>query len=231
MKKLFLKSLVFCTFAFSMLSCNETMDMYGENGQGRGLVQRKNPIDYEQFALDLDSLGALYERDVIVYGVPDIEYQSIIRLTESAMRRIGEREVGSTFVLITIDGIERDSIPSIRGAISGNYENITPGSHVFEKSIYPILPENTTISWSNQGADVSMPPYTIISQNITIDASQENVSLSGRFSIHYDTDDILFPIYIPGITPNPSNIIAYGFSGVSNEEDTWEIHPYAGPNP
>jgi len=226
MKKLFLKSLVFCTFAFSMLSCNETMDMYGENGQGRGLVQRKNPIDYEQFALDLDSLGALYERDVIVFGVPDIEYPSVIRLTANVMRKIGEKERNNAFVLITSDGIEKDSINGIRGVIPGNNENISPGSHEFKKSDYPFLIDDVTINWSNLGVSVSMEEgYPVTVRNIQTIVHLNYISISGEICVH---DEPFSPDPFSGTKPIHEE---YGFSGMSHENESWEIHPYSSPYP
>ncbi len=224
MKKLFNCYLVLFTFAFGMMSCSDTMGLYSDEGIDTKVLPRRFPIDYGRLANDLDSLGLLYGRDILVYGVPDIEYQSVLKLTANAMRSISEREVGNCFVLITDDEIVKDSLSGHRSVNPDSNEYVTTGSYTFEKIIYPFLLEDVTIGWSNHGPSVSMIGYTINARNIRMEVSPDFVTLSGHFSVIVDS-----------IISHPSNNMtswpAYGFYGVSGEEDTWEIHPFAEPYP
>lgn len=223
MKKVFYFCVVFFTFAVCMMSCSETMGLYEDEGFGMKVAQRQFPVDYDQLANDLDSLGLLYGRDVIVYGVPDIEYQSVLKLTANAMRSISEREVGNCFVLITDDEIVKDSLSGHRSVNPESNENVEPGSHTFFKTPGSFLVADITISWSNQGAFASITDgYYINARHIDMIVESDCVRIDGHVSVVKDGEIV----YFDPVTHDPLYSIAYGFSGVSN--DSWEIHLYPG---
>lgn len=226
MKKVFYYCVVFFTFAVGMMSCSKTMGLYEDEGFDMKVAQRQFPVDYDQLANDLDSLGLLYGRDVIVYGVPDIEYQSVLRQTANVMRRIGEKEKNNTFVLITSDGIEKDSISGLRSIYPNTNEYVTEGSYSFKKGEHLGLISNVTVNWSNQGVSVSLDEgFSHTLRNSIMLVFSDYVSIGGEISVH-DT-----PIMSNTLNNLNSGISVYAFSGLSNDEHSWEIHKHTNPIP
>ena len=227
MKKVFYYCVVMFTFAVGMMSCSETMGLYEDEGFGMKVAQRQFPVDYDQLANDLDSLGLLYGRDVIVYGVPDIEYQSVLKQTANVMRSISDKEVGNVFVLMTDDEIVKDSLSGLKGINPGSNENIPDGSHVFLKTDYSFLLDNVTVSWGNNGTFVSMPEgYATTLRNLNVVVNTDYLRISGELSV-YDE-----PFSSDTISADTLAILGvYGFSGMTHDEHSWEIHPFASPYP
>lgn len=183
MKKLFLKCFVFCTFAFGMFSCSETIGLY--NDEDSFYMKKVKLLESEMERLC--EISSMYEIPIsIVDNYRPLDEETYNKLTHKIQTIVNEHNKGEMYIILSNGEVFIRSILDPESVLSAPTEHITPGScEIICNSAIP--PQCVlSVNWSSSGGTLveTNNPYYITSCVVNCTIGSEYLTFDGRFVLH-----------------------------------------------